>query len=80
MRLLGYILAGCIALAALQATAQAFILLVALGLLVSLMTRPLATLGVLFGLALIGMANADPGPGLFIVGLLIIFAIMSKKG
>lgn len=72
MRLLGYLVLGCIVLAALKAAMIVLLIAIALTLLIGFVTRPAATLTCLVGFTFLSMANAHPLAGLVVVGLLLV--------
>ena len=75
MRLLGYLVLGCIVLAALKAAMIVLLIAVALTLLIGFVTRPGETFACLAGFTFLSMANAHPLAGLVVFGLLIVSAL-----
>lgn len=60
MRVLGYLLVGCVACAALQAAVTALALAIIVGLIVGLLTRPAETLGFVTVVILADLFKAQP--------------------
>lgn len=78
MRFLGYLILGCIFLAALKAAIIVMVVAVALIVLIGIATRPFETFAWLLGFALLGMAQAYPMAGLIVLGLLILAAVTDR--
>lgn len=79
MRFLGYLILGCIILAALKAAIIVMVLAVVITVLLGIVARPFETFAWLLGFALLGMTQAYPLAGLIVIGLLAVSAILNQK-
>jgi hypothetical protein len=77
MKVVGYLLAACVACAALQAAAAALALLVGLAVVIGVCTRPRETFGLLLFLVIVSLIEAHPQ--LLALGIVLVFAIFISK-
>jgi hypothetical protein len=61
VKVVGYLLAACVACAALQAAAAALALLVGLAVVIGVCTRPRETFGLLLVLVIVSVIRTNPG-------------------
>ena len=78
MRVLGWLLTGCIVVAALQAASAVLVLTVLAGIVVGLIVRPKETLALVAILMLTGIAQDRPATLIAIVGLVVTGCLIGK--
>ncbi|ARU16574.1 hypothetical protein [Croceicoccus marinus] len=71
MRVIGYIVAACIAIAAFKLAIVVGAIVLAIMFLFSIITRPAETFTWMLGFTVLGMMNAYPLAGLIVIGLLL---------
>ena len=79
MRLMGFIVALAMAMAALKLAAAVMALLIVGGLVWSAITRPKETLGWLAGFAALQLASLYPVPSILAVGVIALIAATPKR-
>jgi hypothetical protein len=79
MRLVGYLLVGCIACAVLQAAATALVLTIALAAVCGLLARPRETIWVLTLLLVAGLIDRHPFVLLAVAAALALMALPAAK-
>lgn len=76
MRVIGFLLAGCVALAVMQAAAKILALVIVAGLAVGLACRPKETGSLLLGLFCLGLMGRYPLVGVPVFGALVLIGAM----
>ncbi len=78
MKVVGYVLGGCIALAVLQAAMQVMLLALPIILLVSLIRYPRETMGLAALLLTVGLIQHRPGTVVAVVGVILTACLIGK--
>lgn len=79
MRVLGYLLVGCVACAALQAAVTALVLTLLVGLVVGLVTRPAETLSFVAIVLVADLFKTHPLPSFGLFALALVIGACSRR-
>lgn len=79
MRVLGYLLVGCVACAALQAAVSALLLILVVALIVGILTRPAATLSFIAIVLVADLFKTHPLPCFGLLALALFAGAISRR-
>lgn len=79
MRIIGYIIAASIAMAAFKAAIVLGAIILLILFLFQLITRPAETFALAMGLSLLAMAQAYPLAGLLVIGGLLLLGLIDRR-